>query len=90
MISGSAALPEPVFHKWKLVTGHEIVERYGMTEIGSVLSIPLDGERRAGEFIITYINVSSKTQITLLRICWSTLAGSQYPTSRVQTFASWV
>lgn len=50
MISGSAALPEPVFHKWKLATGHEIVERYGMTEIGSVLSIPLDGERRAGEF----------------------------------------
>lgn len=48
MISGSAALPEPVFYKWKAATGHEIVERYGMTEIGSVLSIPLDGERRAG------------------------------------------
>ena len=51
MISGSAALPEPVFHKWKAATGHEIVERYGMTEIGSVLSIPLDGDRRAGEFL---------------------------------------
>ena len=48
MISGSAALPEPVFYKWKAATGHEIVERYGMTEIGSVLSIPIDGERRAG------------------------------------------
>ena len=54
MISGSAALPEPVFYKWKLATGHEIVERYGMTEIGSVLSIPLDGERRAGENIISH------------------------------------
>lgn len=51
MISGSAALPEPVFHKWKAATGLEIVERYGMTEIGSVLSIPLDGERRAGEWL---------------------------------------
>lgn len=48
MISGSASLPEPVFYKWKAATGIEIVERYGMTEIGSVLSIPLDGERRAG------------------------------------------
>lgn len=54
MISGSAALPEPVFHKWKAATGLEIVERYGMTEIGSVLSIPLDGERRAG-----YVGVPS-------------------------------
>lgn len=48
MISGSAALPGPVFDKWSLVTGHKIVERYGMTEIGSVLSIPLEGERRPG------------------------------------------
>lgn len=55
MISGSAALPEPVFHKWKVATGHEIVERYGMTEIGSVLSIPLNGERRAG--IVSYLDL---------------------------------
>ena len=54
MISGSAALPEPVFHQWKLATGHAIVERYGMTEIGTVLSIPLDGDRRAG-----YVGVPS-------------------------------
>lgn len=52
MISGSAALPEPVFHQWKVATGHTIVERYGMTEIGSVLSIPLNGERRAGKFLL--------------------------------------
>lgn len=48
MISGSAALPEPVFHRWTNATGLQIVERYGMTEIGSVLSIPLEGERRPG------------------------------------------
>lgn len=51
MISGSAALPEPVFYKWKAATGIEIVERYGMTEIGSVLSIPLEGERRPGKVL---------------------------------------
>lgn len=60
MISGSAALPEPVFYKWKEATGLEIVERYGMTEIGSVLSIPLDGERRAGNFT----QVGTSNQLT--------------------------
>ena len=54
MISGSASLPEPVFHKWSAVTGLKIVERYGMTEIGSVLSIPINGERRPG-----YVGVPS-------------------------------
>jgi len=39
MISGSAALPEPVFHKWKNATGHDIVERYGMVCICLVSNI---------------------------------------------------
>lgn len=48
MISGSAALPVPVLEKWKSVSGHFLLERYGMTETGMVLSNPLHGERRAG------------------------------------------
>jgi len=48
MISGSAALPASVLEKWKLLTGHTLLERYGMTETGMVLSNPLEGERRAG------------------------------------------
>jgi len=48
MISGSASLPDPVWHRWHFITGQRIVERYGMTEIGSVLSIPLTGPRRPG------------------------------------------
>ena len=48
MVSGSAALPVPVFERWEEITGHRLLERYGMTEIGMGLSNPYDGERRAG------------------------------------------
>ncbi len=48
MVSGSAALPVQVLEKWKTLTGHVLLERYGMTEIGMALSNPLRGERRPG------------------------------------------
>lgn len=48
MVSGSAALPVPVLEKWKIICGHTLLERYGMTEIGMALSNPLHGERRPG------------------------------------------
>lgn len=48
MVSGSAALPVSVLEKWKEITRHTLLERYGMTETGMVLSNPLEGERRAG------------------------------------------
>jgi len=48
MVSGSAALPVSVLTKWQEITGHTILERYGMTEIGMALSNPLQGERVAG------------------------------------------
>lgn len=48
MLSGSAALPVAVLTRWETLTGHRLLERYGMTEIGMALSNPLDGERRAG------------------------------------------
>ena len=48
MVSGSAALPAPVSDRWLAATGHRLLERYGMTEIGMALSNPLEGERRVG------------------------------------------
>jgi malonyl-CoA/methylmalonyl-CoA synthetase len=48
MISGSAALPVPTLERWERITGHRLLERYGMTEIGMGLSNPLEGERRPG------------------------------------------
>ncbi|XP_053127455.1 malonate--CoA ligase ACSF3, mitochondrial isoform X2 [Hemicordylus capensis] len=48
MVSGSAALPVPVLERWKSITGHTLLERYGMTEIGMALSNPLHGTRVPG------------------------------------------
>ena len=48
MVSGSAALPVQVLEKWQNISGHFLLERYGMTEIGMALSNPLNGERFAG------------------------------------------
>ena len=48
MVSGSAALPVRVFKKWRVISGHTLLERYGMTEIGMGLGNPYSGERRPG------------------------------------------
>jgi len=48
MVSGSAALPVPTLEQWESVSGHVLLERYGMSEIGMALSNPLHGERVAG------------------------------------------
>ena len=48
MVSGSAALPKSLFDEWQSVTGQQLLERYGTTETGMVLSNPLEGERRRG------------------------------------------
>lgn len=48
MVSGSAALPAGVHTDWARRTGQQLLERYGMTEIGMALSNPYSGERRAG------------------------------------------
>lgn len=48
LVSGSAPLPVPVFERIRDLTGHEIVERYGMTETMITVSTRFDGERRPG------------------------------------------
>jgi malonyl-CoA/methylmalonyl-CoA synthetase len=48
MVSGSAALPVSVLQRWQQISGHTLLERYGMTEIGMALSNPLHGERVPG------------------------------------------
>ena len=60
MVSGSAALPVSVLDKWKEITGHTLLERYGMTEVGMILSNPLHGQRIPGYVgtPLPYIQVS--------------------------------
>ncbi len=48
MVSGSAALPISVLEKWKVLSNHTLLERYGMTEIGMAISNPYKGERKPG------------------------------------------
>lgn len=48
LVSGSAALPVPVFDRLAELTGHAPVERYGCTETLITVSTRADGERRPG------------------------------------------
>jgi malonyl-CoA/methylmalonyl-CoA synthetase len=42
MVSGSAALPVSTLERWRELTGHVLLERYGMTELGMALSNTLE------------------------------------------------
>jgi fatty acid CoA ligase FadD36 len=48
LVSGSAALPGPVFAGLHALTGHRPVERYGMTETLITVSARADGPRHPG------------------------------------------
>ncbi len=48
LVSGSAALPTPVFEDLVRLTGHAPIERYGSTETLITISTRIDGERRPG------------------------------------------
>ena len=48
MVSGSAALPVNVLEEWKKISGHTLLERYGMTEMGMAISNSYQYERKPG------------------------------------------
>lgn len=48
MMCGSSALPYPIMKQWESITGHRLLERYGMTEFVMALSNPLKGLRKGG------------------------------------------
>ena len=47
-VSGSAPLLRETHERWSKITGHEILERYGMTETNMNTTNPYVGERRPG------------------------------------------
>ncbi|KAA8595789.1 hypothetical protein FQN60_011080, partial [Etheostoma spectabile] len=73
MVSGSAALPLPTLQRWEEITGHTLLERYGMTEIGMALSNPLKGQRIPGAVglplpgVEVQIVMSNTTNTTIVR-----------------------
>ena len=58
MVSGSAALPISVLEQWKTISGHTLLERYGMTEMGMAISNPYHGKRRPGHIGQALANVT--------------------------------
>lgn len=71
MVSGSAALPVQILEKWQSISGHFLLERYGMTEIGMALSNPLHGQRNSGSVgkPLPYVEVrlvDENTELVLL------------------------
>jgi len=48
MVSGSSALPVSVIKTWKSISGHTILERYGMTELAGAITYSLHDERIPG------------------------------------------
>jgi malonyl-CoA/methylmalonyl-CoA synthetase len=57
MVCGSAALPVSTMEKWEMISGHILLERYGMTEIGMAISNPYHGKRKAGHVGVPLPNV---------------------------------
>lgn len=47
-VSGSAPLLAKTHRQWRDRTGHEILERYGMTEANMITSVPYGGPRKPG------------------------------------------
>lgn len=60
MASGSAALPVSMLERWRALSGHVLLERYGMTELGMALGNPLHGERRAGTVGVPFPGVEAR------------------------------
>jgi len=60
LVSGSAALPMPVFDGLARLTGHHPVERYGSTESLITLSTRADGERRPGSVGLPLAGVQTR------------------------------
>jgi malonyl-CoA/methylmalonyl-CoA synthetase len=60
MVSGSAALPVRMLERWRALSGHVLLERYGMTELGMALGNPLHGERRAGTVGVPFPGVEAR------------------------------
>ncbi|KAJ3113934.1 Acyl-CoA synthetase member 3, mitochondrial [Phlyctochytrium bullatum] len=60
-VYGSSALPEPLAHEWRDISGHQLLERYGMTEIGMALGNPLrDNPRVAGTVGIPFPGIQCR------------------------------
>lgn len=57
MISGSMACPKMLIREWKKISSHTLIERYGMTELGMVLTNVI-GEADIGYVGLPFLSVN--------------------------------
>jgi len=62
LVSGSAALPVPVFERLRALTGHDAVERYGMSETLITVATRADAAPRAGWVGVPVAGVETRLQ----------------------------
>eukprot|EP01134_Creolimax_fragrantissima_P001489 CFRG1489T1 len=60
MTCGSAPLPITVMEEWEKISGHKLLERYGMTETGIVLTNPYVGDRVPASVGSTLLGVEAR------------------------------
>ncbi|KAJ8552922.1 hypothetical protein K7X08_020315 [Anisodus acutangulus] len=60
MMCGSSALPLPVMQQWETITGHWLLEHYGMMEFVMAISNPIRGKRKAGTVGKSFPGVQAK------------------------------
>jgi malonyl-CoA/methylmalonyl-CoA synthetase len=60
VVSGPAALPVSLLERFQAMSGHVLLERYGMTEIGMALGNPLRGERKPGTVGVPFPGVETR------------------------------
>jgi fatty acid CoA ligase FadD36 len=60
LVSGSAPLPAPVFARLAALSGHRVVERYGMTETLITTSARVEGPRRPGRVGVALRGVETR------------------------------
>ncbi len=79
-VSGSAALSEPAFKRWRVISTHSILERYGMSEVGMALSNPYRGERVASSvgFPLPSVDCAIMTEDRLVMVDENTDAHKTY------------
>ena len=56
------SLSPEIHKKWTEVTGQDLLERYGMTEVGMALSNKINGEKRPGSVGVTLPGVEVKVE----------------------------
>lgn len=69
---GSSALPLPIMKQWESVTGHRLLERYGMTEVSKTIiydNSAIQFSLNLNLFILYYVSLCLFVKFNQKMIC---------------------